>query len=371
MSPYFKKIALLGHGRIGQTIKAYLEEVGYTVDAFDVRSQPNVQALDPNGTSPDYFKSILAPYDGVITATPYHLNVAIATAAISLGKAYFDLTEDIKVAHEIRLLADVESKGTDEKLIWVMPQCGLAPGAVNTIARDLIHRFDSVTDVNIRVGALPTTTNNKMKYYLTWSSEGLINEYCNPCEALVNGKKVMLQPLEGCEEIVIDGVEYEAFNTSGGIGTLIDTLMTSESPVQNVTYKTIRYKGHRDLMHFLLDDLGLATKQKTLVDIFNREIPHVTTDVVVIFIQVTGYVGGELRAQTYCRKIYGDNRFTAIQRTTAAGVCAAVHYWATRPWGTGYSLTGTYIMSPEHIRLRDLESGPYTDGNPFWKIYEV
>lgn len=372
MSQHFNKIALMGHGRIGQAIKTYLREQGYSVVAFDTRSQPDVTTLSPTDQSPAYFKSIIENYDAVITATPYHLNLAIAQAAIESGTAYFDLTEDIEVAEKIRNMAFFEAKEnfdlTEDQghgMLWVSPQCGLAPGAVNVIAHSMALDFDSVLDINIRVGALPQTANNKMKYYLTWSSEGLVNEYCNPCEALVNGKKVTLQPLEGHEEIVLDGLEYEAFNTSGGIGTLIDTLLFKGPSVVNANYKTIRYKGHRDLMHFVLDDLGLATRQDVLVDIFNREVPQVTNDVVVIFIQVTGFRNGSLKADTYHRKIYGDEQFTAIQRTTAAGVCAAVHYWATRDWKNEYNERGLYICPPELIPLAELAD------NPFWKVYEI
>ena len=59
-----------------------------------------------------------------------------------------------------------------------------------------------------------------LKYSLTWSTDGLINEYGNPCEALVDGRAVEVAPLEGLEEIEIDGMIYEAFNTSGGLGSL-------------------------------------------------------------------------------------------------------------------------------------------------------
>lgn len=350
-----KRIAVMGYGRIGKTIELFLSQQGYIVDAFDVNPHGTAKQLDPNDVSSTYFKTILEPYDAVVTATPYQLNVAIAEAAIVAGTAYFDLTEDIKVADEIRDLASTYVGSS-----WVMPQCGLAPGAVNMIAHDLTTRFDYVTDLNIRVGALPITANNKMKYYLTWSSEGLVNEYCNPCEALIDGELTKLRPLEGLENLVIDGAEYEAFNTSGGIGTLINSLLSKGVNIKNANYKTIRYKGHRDLMHFLLDDLSLAKNQKVLVDIFNKEIPQVTDDVVVIYISAAGYRHGTLRAINYCRKIYGENGVTAIQRTTAAGVCAAVHYWASKDWS---SEKGPVILAPEDIPFDELNK------NPFWSVY--
>ena len=36
----------------------------------------------------------------------------------------------------------------------------------------------------MRVGALPLFPTNALKYNLTWTTDGLINEYCNPCEAI-------------------------------------------------------------------------------------------------------------------------------------------------------------------------------------------
>ena len=39
----------------------------------------------------------------------------------------------------------------------------------------------------MRVGALPQFPTGELKYNLTWSTDGLINEYCNPCEAIHEG----------------------------------------------------------------------------------------------------------------------------------------------------------------------------------------
>ena len=40
----------------------------------------------------------------------------------------------------------------------------------------------------MRVGALPVFPTNALKYNLTWSTDGLINEYCNPCESIRDGR---------------------------------------------------------------------------------------------------------------------------------------------------------------------------------------
>ncbi len=92
----------------------------------------------------------------------------------------------------------------------------------------------------MRVGALPQHPNNVLKYSLTWSTEGLINEYGNPCQAVSDGRLVEVAPLEGLEEIEIDGTLYEAFNTSGGLGSLAET---HGARSESMNYKTIRYPG--------------------------------------------------------------------------------------------------------------------------------
>ena len=66
---------------------------------------------------------------------------------------------------------------------------------------------------------------------------------CNLCEAIYDRSRIDVLPLEGLETFSMNGVRYEAFNTSGGLGTLCETL---NGRVRELNYKTIRYPGHRD-----------------------------------------------------------------------------------------------------------------------------
>jgi len=182
-----------------------------------------------------------------------------------------------------------------------------------------------VRDVQMRVGALPAFPTNKLKYNLTWSVDGLINEYCHPCEAIHGGELISALPLEGLEHFSLDGTEYEAFNTSGGLGTLCETW---SGQVQNLDYKTVRYPGHRDLMKFLLDDLALAADTDKLKGIMRKSMPATMQDVVLVFVTVSGMKNGVLMQEVFARKIFADRDLraplSAIQITTAAGICAAV-----------------------------------------------
>jgi saccharopine dehydrogenase-like NADP-dependent oxidoreductase len=174
----------------------------------------------------------------------------------------------------------------------------------------------------LRVGALPQFPSNTLKYNLTWSTDGLINEYCNLCESVRDGRVEETQPLEGLEQFNLDGVRYEAFNTSGGLGTLCDTM---HGQVQNLNYKTVRYVGHRDLMAFLINGLGLGKRRDVLKDVLEHAVPITDQDVVIVFCTVSGWIDGKLVQKSDARKIYQGRlngvTHSAIQLTTAAGIC--------------------------------------------------
>ena len=115
-------------------------------------------------------KDFLKDVDAVISAGPFAVNKNIASVSAEEGIGYFDLTEDVETTEYIRSLKS-------ENIL--MPQCGLAPGAINICASGMMEQFDTVNEVLMRVGALPRFTTNEMSYYLSWSTNGLINEYCN------------------------------------------------------------------------------------------------------------------------------------------------------------------------------------------------
>jgi saccharopine dehydrogenase-like NADP-dependent oxidoreductase len=206
-----------------------------------------------------------------------------------------------------------------------MPQCGLAPGFIGIVAHHLAKSFEQVHDVKMRVGALPAFPTNALKYNLTWSVDGLINEYCHPCEAIRQGQTIEVLPLEGLEHFSLDGTEYEAFNTSGGLGTLCETWA---GKVHTLDYKSVRYPGHRDLMKMLLEELQFNRDTETLKAVMRRSIPSTMQDVVLVFVTVSGLRGGALVQEVFARKIFADRSeaapLSAIQITTAAGICAAV-----------------------------------------------
>ena len=326
------KVLILGAGKIGSLICGLLADSGdYEVHVADVNGElaravvaahqlDNLQAhgFDARDAGVLAAHRRAHPVDAVISSLPFYCNVAVAEAARNAGIHYFDLTEDVAVTRAVRRLADGAEKA-------FVPQCGLAPGFISIAANALIGHFDELRSVKLRVGALPQHPNNVLKYSLTWSTEGLINEYGNPCEALVDGRAVEVAPLEGLEEIEIDGTAYEAFNTSGGLGSLGETY---GDRAQTMDYKTIRYPGHCGQMRLLMNDLKLNQDRATLKRILENAVPQTLQDVVIVYVAVTGRQEGELREENYVSKIYpqyiAGRLWSAIQVTTAAGVTAVV-----------------------------------------------
>ncbi len=322
------KVVILGSGNIGFTVALFLKESNdYDITVisrdknklFYLKSQINIKVIQCNLEKKKTFNNLIKDFDTVISALPFYLNIKVAKAALEAGINYFDFTEDVKTTNTIKEI----SKKANSSQVFV-PQCGLAPGFISILANSLVKQFEQVHSIKMRVGALPKNPSNKILYNLTWSTDGLINEYSNECFAIKNSKLIKVQPLEGLENFSLDGLEYEAFNTSGGLGTLCETL---KGKVKELNYKTIRYIGHRDYMDFLINDLYLGKKKrrKILKEILEYAIPTTKEDVVLIFCSVTGVRHGKLEQVTNVRKIYNNvfnnQELSSIQITTASALC--------------------------------------------------
>jgi saccharopine dehydrogenase-like NADP-dependent oxidoreductase len=347
------RVLLLGAGKIGSAIARFLAHTGdfdvLVADQDEVAldhlcsASPKLDGLKLDVANHDALVKAMKGRNSAVSALTFSLNIGIAKAALESGVSYFDLTEDVATTRAVKAIA---REARDGQIF--MPQCGLAPGFVSIAAYHLCRDFDKLDEVRLRVGALPQFPTNEMKYNLTWSTDGLINEYGNPCEAIHEGKVLETLPLEGLEHFSLDGVDYEAFNTSGGVGTLCETL---DGKVRTLNYKTVRYRGHRNLMFFLMNELRMNDRRALLKDILESAVPITPQDVVLIFCTVEGYKGRHLIEMTDARKIYHGpfmgQECSAIQITTAASLCAVVDLHAQG------KLPTTGFVRQEQVSLND------------------
>lgn len=333
------KVLIAGAGKIGSVITHLLASTGdYFIYLADVVSEPakpetvhfhsnSIKRIELNVANQENALRFLTEnsVDAIISCLPYFHTLSVANLAKEVAVHYFDLTEDIHAVNVINKIADDANKA-------FVPQCGLAPGFINIVAHDLIQRFASVETVKLRCGGLPQSASNALQYNITWSIEGVINEYSNPCRALSHKHEVDLEPLSDLEMIQIDGSIYEAFNTSGGIGSLTQTY---EGKINTINYKTIRYPGHCEKMRFLMFDLNLVEDRDMLKKILEHAIPETRDDVVIIYVSVHGLQHQKLFRESYVKKFYPTTLFglkcTAIQAATASSACAVIDIVLSNP----------------------------------------
>ncbi|MDJ0878140.1 MAG: saccharopine dehydrogenase C-terminal domain-containing protein [Halieaceae bacterium] len=319
------QIALIGSGKVGATICELLLATGdYDITLLDsaeaqlgrVPDNPRLSKQCLQVADAGVLSEALVGQFAVLSAGPFHITPVVAEAAKAAGVHYLDLTEDIASTRRVWELAEAADSA-------FIPQCGLAPGFISIVANWLCEKFDTLDTVRMRVGALPRYPTNSLLYNMTWSTEGLINEYCEQCEAIMDGNKITLPALTQRKYFSLDGTRYESFNTSGGQGSLADTLA---GRVNNLSYQTIRYPGHLDIMRTLLLDLKLSERRDLLKDIMEYALPTTFQDVVLIFATVSGMRDGQLQQETYVNKVYGQAeegaQRSAIQLTTAGAICA-------------------------------------------------
>lgn len=161
------------------------------------------------------------------------------------------------------------------------------------------------------------------------------------------------------ESLGVDGVLYEAFNTSGGLGSLCETY---DGRVRELNYRTMRYPGHRDIMKVLLSDLRLSERRHILQDILTHAIPGTAQDLVVLSVIVTGLRDGRQQQETLARTIHAQEFMggyrTAIQLTTAGSICAVLDLLAEGK-----------IPSAGFVRQEDIPLSAYLS-NRYGRVYQ-
>lgn len=333
-------IGIVGAGNIGSAIYELLvsSDFGYKISVAD-------QAPKPYNIPEDNFTKlqITTPsYDGeskqftefvkgktlIINALPFHQNINLYKDCCKHDVPYFDLSEDDALDNYIRGLDNIP---------FTMPHCGLAPGISGIIGYDLLKQLITPQTLKIRVGALSQNADNKLRYYTSWSGDGLVNEYLGDCNVVRRGRATTEPALSGYEKITIDGREYECFNTSGGMGTIAQSIESRWNPFEGnppsticADYKTIRRIGHHDYVDFLFKDLDLD--QSTLTSIFKSCIPKTRKDCVILYASASEKDNEDevVYYKLFRPREINGRRMSAIEYTTAIGLVAMVELFVEK-----------------------------------------
>jgi saccharopine dehydrogenase-like NADP-dependent oxidoreductase len=255
------KIIVLGSGKIGSIMaKDFSEsnpEAQVTLgDISEERAKKAAsQIKDANGTTittsdHEALTEQLSEYDLILGALPGDYGYKALEAAIEAKVDVVDVS--FTPENPTQLDGDAKTAG-----VTIIPDCGVAPGLSNILTGYSASRLNKVQEAHIMVGGIPEVPVPPLGYTITWSAEGLIDEYVREVTIIENGKKVQVPALSGLEEIDFPGVgKLEAFYTDG-----LRTLAVSLPEVENMWEKTLRYSGHVEKVR-LLRELGFFSDER-------------------------------------------------------------------------------------------------------------
>jgi len=291
--------------------------------------------------------------DIVISSLPYHQTEIVGKWCVDNEVRYCDLGGRVDVSKSI----------TDHAKQFatrpVFTDLGLAPGLVNILVeqgcKELHCRAESV---KMMVGGLPDyseSANNPLRYAVTWSIDGLINEYRDDCLILEDGEIKTVRGMDGVEQI--EGEKFgkmEAFYTSGGASHSIYSMQARG--VKNCSYKTMRYRGHGDMVRFLIRDCNLD--DDTLNKIFLEGCGKANKDEVFVVAEVSG--GNKTWRQE--KVIKSDEQFSAMQKATAFSISSVAAIMAEgKLEGNKEERRGYWLQYPKSLSYADVPFKEFSD----------
>ena len=317
-------------------------------------------------------RGLMQQADVALSAAHYRFNRALTRLAIRTQCHMVDLGGNVDTVKSQQGL-DAQAR---KKQVAIIPDCGLAPGMTNILALWAAGRLDKIESIRIRVGGVPVHPSPPLNYMIVFAPEGLINEYIEDALAIRKGKVTRLPSLAEVESLRFPppfGL-MEAFNTSGGSSTLVETL---KGKVGHLDYKTIRYPGHCRIMQGL-KQLGLFSSRPVRVDgscaaaprriagvLLEKNLPQEGEDAVLVRVIARGTRKGR-KSSVAVNLIDMMNRrtgLTAMMRCTAFPA-ACIAWMLARGDITQYGVTaqekavpaGTFVRAMRRagldIRLR-------------------
>jgi lysine 6-dehydrogenase len=280
-----------------------------------------VRAAVLDAGKPKDARKLMKGHQAVLSAVPYFFNVGLCGAAVDAGCHFADLGgNNVAVRKELAMAKKAANKG-----LCIAPDCGLSPGMASILAGELLRRVGGQADfLKIYVGGLPQNPKPPFNYQMVFSVEGLINEYCEPALILRGGKITRIDPLSEPEDFHIEGFPtLTGFHTSGGTSTMPENFA---GRVGEVFEKTLRYKGHFEMIRALYD-LGLFSSEKRKIgkleiaprqvmsDLFLEKFAGKEPDVTIM--RIEAHRGGRVDSFTLVDRYDPETKMTSMMRTTA------------------------------------------------------
>lgn len=318
-------VLVLGYGTVGRPIVHALRTAGVSL----------VNVADPN-VAEAFTADVLAEpdlirnYQYVINTIPVHdpeKLVPLLVACVKYGVNYIDTNEDRETTRYVRMIA------AGQKILFA-PQSGLAPGLINVLGGHLWRTYKP-EEIDLRVGALTRFVDNQYLYTPTWSPAGVVNQALNDFEIVENSVPKTYESVfssnanqsprghfnDFYHRFYLDGVQYECFPTSGGLGTMT-ALTSSTQPLRSLMYRSIRLAGHAERFRSLVHGYGFD--RRTITKVFEEvRVADADDYVLVIARAKRGMEQTTIVLRADAGEYFGT-RMTAIQKCTTAGVGAVL-----------------------------------------------
>jgi lysine 6-dehydrogenase len=283
--------------------------------------------------------AFLKPLDAAIGAVSYKLNLAMTEAAIEARTDWCDLGGNTPVVLG-QLALDQRAKKAGVRIV---PDCGEAPGLASNLMTYAMSLMDEPQDLVLLDGGLPLKPTPPWNYRLTFSMDGLTNEYAGGSTYIRDGKTVEVASFDPAEYELVDLGEpvgvLEAFST-GGAST---TPWTLGKRLRSMRNKVIRYPGHVVVWKGFMD-AGLFSENPVRVgdqDVVPRQLFHAliepqirateaVDDIVIAHVIVTGRHAGEPTRAVVDMRVVRDRKlgFFAMEETTGWHAAIVAHLMA-------------------------------------------
>ena len=327
------RILVLGYGNIGSVLATDLAKSMPSIEiaiagrhqdkaeeAATVINRENVTGFQLDAHTYHGLVDAMKKFDLVIGTLPGDVGYRSVKAAVD---AKVDMV-DVSYMPENPLTLNEDAIKAD---VTIVPDCGVAPGLSNVLVGRAVSKLDLVESIHVMVGGLPEEPVPHLRYIITWSVEGLIDEYTRKAKIVENGEVVEVEALTGLEEFEFPGVgKLEGFYTDG-----LRTLLHTVKGVKNMWEKTLRYPGHVEKIK-LLKTLGFFDEH--LIEVENARLPprKVTIkllekklrrpdirDILAMKVEVSGIAEGSGKCYVYhlLDRYDQKHQVTAMARTTA------------------------------------------------------
>ncbi len=258
-------IVILGSGGVGTAAGLKMATDGYTgivIASNDTEGLARIEEEYGLGTmeldvrDEASLVETLKDFDLAIGALPGKFGFRTVAATIHAGLDMVDVSfmpEDYMTLHSKAASAGVK----------VIPDCGLAPGISNILVGHAYTQMSRCRSIKMLVGGLPEEPKGVLKYETTWSVEDLIEEYTRPARVMRGGRMKSISPMDDVRaEGPVCGIDgLESFATDG-----LRSLLYTLDRVDDMEERTLRYRGHLDLMGGLIELGFLSSEPVTVKD---------------------------------------------------------------------------------------------------------